>query len=246
MENKITPTPESASLTDFKGMQETTDFVKACYVDNPLVRLIVKLIPYAGSPIDGLIVGVVENMLKERLKIVLDRLESNEITLDEQTAQSHEIIHCIMVTLRAASRAHQKERIERFIDLLSSFLNREEGLDLNTFEDYLKILESLSEREMVILLCIDHYESKFGLSSSPSIGTLVNSYWDQCMTDIRNRLNIEEDEANALISRLIASGCFDSFVGTYDMMPPKGRLSPVFYKMKKYAIDRWEKSSKPK
>lgn len=240
MDKKPEPTT-TTSLTDLKGTQEASEFLETRYRNSPIARTIMQFVPAVGSAFDTYLTTTLDNLQKERLTIFLKRLERNEIMLTEETAKSHDVVHCILITLKAVSATHRKRKIEMFADLFSSYISKEVGLVIDDFEDYLKILDSLALREMMILLCIARYEEEVEFSKASGDARILNEYWPKCMEEIEKTLHLQQDEIKALICRLTASGCFESYVGVYDVAPPMGRLTPVFYQIKKYSLDAWQK-----
>jgi hypothetical protein len=103
----------------------------------------------------------------------------------------------------------------------------------DTYEEFLDILDSLSLRELHILLLLKYYED----SHPHEIGEngvmendmqRANRYWDSFEKEVEFKFGLKTEELKSALNRLRRTGFYDFLTGYFDMSGKEGKLSPVF------------------
>lgn len=160
-----------------------------------------------------------------------------------------------MITYRAALINYRKEKIRYFANLLINGAN--EDIDIDCYEEYLKIVEELSAREIRILILIDEYYKEYSKGTkeinplSKSLGDKVwttddnppdkeyedkfISFKEDLFCKLREEYNLTDDEIKGFLIRLSRSGLYEQF--DFITGPDgSGKLTVLYYKVKQLIL----------
>lgn len=208
------------------------------YDSNPLIRAIVQLaispVPYGiGSAIDAALTSKIENIREERLRNFFSELADDSHELTEELIQSEEFLHSYFSTLKAAVNTRRKEKIKLFARLLLT-ASKEQHLSDEKYEEFLKILDDLSVRELHILLILKKFED----THFPELGAngenendlqVANHFWEDFEAVVQKKSEVSSSELRAILNRLNRTGLYETFNGGYvGYTGGKGKLTPIF------------------
>ena len=202
------------------------------YENNPFIRAIIPLIPFGiGSSIETGVLVQYHNIKRKRLAILLDELAKGEKTLTKDVIESEDFIHCFLAVSIAVVGTRRREKIIMFANLLNNSIDQVNSID--EYEEYLKILDELSYRELQILLALETFENKYPLIDGENDLQRTSRFWDDFSTTVINDINVPANELNAVMTRLNRTGCYETFTGMYwDYTGGKGKLTETFFRLK--------------
>ncbi len=202
------------------------------YNDKPVVKALVQLItPYVDA-LNTLLMTHLQSFRDKRIITFFDELATLDIELNPELLVSEEFLHCCFATLKAAINTYQKERIRNYANLLAAYIIGGNFNDVDEFEEYLKILEELSLKEINILNTLEAHEAKHPLKEDENEGQRVNRFWASFTETLVNELEIPKEEIDARLMRLTRTGCYD-LLRTY-VVGSKGKLTPTYFRLKQF------------
>lgn len=246
--------PESIATQSSNALQKIADAYEGSPLVRGLVQLLMSPVPYGiGSAIDAALTSKIENMREERLRVFFKELAAGTRDLSEDTIQQEDFLHAYFATLKAAVNTRQKEKIGLFARLLSNAA-RMEQTGSETYEEFLRILEDLSLRELHILSILKRLEDAHpNLPKVMRDGELAetdlqraNRFWDDFEKAVESEVDIHPDELRAILNRLNRTGLYESIVGSYlGYGGGKGKLTPLFEQFTTWLQLQEEQSHKP-
>ena len=200
------------------------------------IRSLVQLIPYAGSSLDTLIVGRINEIREKRAREFYEELKRGNYRITPEMLESDPFFHRFIITLNAVFKERREEKIRYFARLLKNFPIEPENEELNDeYEILLDTLTDLTYREISILKKLYDYEIEYKEVEAESELKKVWLYWDKFKEEICEKFNLSESEFFAYIARLNRTGLLKEFTGTYwGYKGEEGRLTDLFYKLVNY------------
>jgi hypothetical protein len=214
------------------------------YEDQPVIRALIQValapIPYGiGSAIDDALTTALRNMREKRLQTFFDELASGKHKLTEELIKREEFLHAYFATLKAAVNSRRTEKIKLFARLLLNSADSN-NVDSETYEEFLNILDDLSIRELHILLILKQFEDVHPheiVKTNDDDGKpgndlqRANLFWEEFEDTIKQKLNLEQDELRATLTRLNRTGLYETITGTFfGYTGGRGKLTPLFFK----------------
>lgn len=193
------------------------------YSTNSLLRGLVQIVPYGGL-VDTILTSSYNNILVERAKVFYDELGIGMIELKPELVQSEDFLHAYFSTFKAALYTKQREKIRFFSRLLNGGLTSSLIHDADEYDDYLKILDELTFREIYILFKLKEIEDETG-------GFSNHDHWNIVQDKMHNELKIDSEQLRPILSRIERTGClieFETFVGGSG---GRGSTSSIFNKL---------------
>jgi hypothetical protein len=227
------------------NFETLTKFIDEKYEKNPVLRGLIQLVPFGiGSAIDASLSVFLQNVYYKRTRIFFNELAEGKKTLTAELLESEDFLHCFFATTKAALNSRRTEKIKMFARLLNSVIEPNSFFNTDEYEEYLNILDELSLREILILFTLESYESK--LTTKPEPGKIkfneLIPFWTEFENDIHTNLGIPKNEIDAVLTRLVRTGCYELFTGEYiGGTKGKGRLTPTFLRLKTFLQeDNWK------
>jgi hypothetical protein len=225
---------------------------------NPALQAILSLIE--DVPIVGTVIGAsragleqrLSNMIENRKAVFFDELERGGLITSEML-EKEEFIHSFIVVYRAATNTYQRDKIRRFAHLLLNAIE-ENQLASDKFEEFCRILEDLSEREIFILKILRKYEINYpnqevthkwqnGESTElENDGMRFNRLWDDLSSEIGTALAIDGSTLRSILVSLSRTGLYDTFI-QLDHIYGSGKTTPLFDEFAKWIQLESEKDS---
>jgi len=212
--------------------------------DNIVIRTLIQLVPFGiGSGIDVALKSKIETIRNNRNKIFFDELSNGKIKLTEEMLLNDDFLHSFFSTYSYAKNSRRNEKIKWFAKLLRTGII-EKNIDFDVYDEYLRVLDNLSIRDMYILRKIESFEKKFNNSrvlkqgqKFPDPFDIMPDWHCEVMDSIVDEFSISEEEFKGFIQRLISFGLFErvleirehkSLIDTSDIT---GRLTTNYYNL---------------
>ena len=206
--------------------------------DNRVIRGLIQLLPCGiGSAIDVVLMKTLENIQRERTMAFFDELAKGDVIVDEELLKSEDFLHAYFATTKYALNTRRREKIEMFARLLKNSLTEEDILNIDEYEDFLKVLDELSYRELLALRILDTYSSTTRSEAQNDLQR-TSQFWDKFEEDMTNELNIPKDQIANFMDKIARTGCYEMFVGGYtNYTGGKGKLTHMYRRLKKFIED---------
>ena len=212
------------------------------YEGNRVIRGLIQLVPYGlGSAIDVVIMQTYANMKKERMSKFFDELSKDNVVVDEALLESHDFLHCYLLTIQLALNTRREEKIRMFARYLKNSLHQPRPSSIDEYEDYLQILDDLSYREMQALSMLDEFSDR---PREPDNNDLnwTESFWNEFEEKMVEQLSIPRTELASFMNRIARTGCYEMYTGSYwDYTGGKGKLTPMYARLVEYVRERGAK-----
>ena len=205
------------------------------YEKNRVIRGLIQLVPFGiGGAIDVVLTKTVESIKEERAVAFFDELAKGDVVVDERLLESEDFLHAYFATAKYALNCRRREKISMFARLLKSSLTEKDISDIDEYEDFLKILDELSYRELLALRILDEYSSTPRTEKQNDL-QWTNQFWDEFELRLAKELSIPEDQVSDFMNRIARTGCYEMFAGGYlDYTGGKGKLTPTYNRLKKF------------
>lgn len=204
----------------------------------PLILAITSAIPYVGGIVQGADAAIfahVEREKSDRLEYLIKALETG---LEDfggiiPIERSDPVIHAAYITIEATLRTARRRKIRAFSKLLASGLRPDPKINLEyEYEDYLKILDDLSIRELQLLAILFSFEQESAGTEHMNDLARADSFWERFETQAIQELSIPRDELTGLITRLGRTGMYEPIIGTYfDYEGGRGKLTGAYRRL---------------
>ncbi len=209
------------------------------YENNVVIRSLIQLVPLGfGSAIDVALTKTLDKIKQERATTFFDELAEGGIVVNESLLESEDFLHAYFATTRYALNSRRREKIEMFARLLKNSLTENDISNIDEYEDFLKILDELSYRELLALNILDEYGTTPRTDEQNDL-QWSNQFWTQFKMRLALDLNISENQVPDFMNRVARTGCYESFSGIWtDSEIGQGRLTPTYHRLKKFIGSR--------
>lgn len=221
-ERRLTSTPDSALIR-----------LADEYRSQPMIRALMQLLPGAQA-FDAALVAQLERIRHDRVWEFFDELGRGETDLTDDLIRSEDFLQAFFSTTRAALNTRRHEKIRWFARLLLGALGDEAAISLETeYEDYLKILDELSHRELGLLVTLAEFEARDADAPSNDLNRAM-SFWNEFESVACSRLDLRRSEVGPLLTRTSRTGAYEPFTGTaFNYTGGKGKLTPFYHRLAK-------------
>lgn len=205
------------------------------YENNRVIRGLIQLVPFGiGGALDVVLTKTLDNIREERAAAFFDELAKGNVVVDERLLESEDFLHAYFATTRYALNSRRREKITMFARLLKSSLTENNIANIDEYEDFLKILDELSYRELLALKILDEYSSTPRTEEQNDL-QWTNQFWDEFEQRLAKGLNIPTNQVADFMNRIARTGCYEMFTGGYwDYTDGKGKLTPTYHQLKKF------------
>ena len=202
------------------------------YERHPVVRALVRLIPYA-SVAEAAVLTVVANVRRDRARVFFDELASANAIDNPELLESEDFVHCFFSTAKFALNTRRREKIRMFARLLKRSTLTDGGLsDVDEYEDFLRILDELSYRELRALDILDSFCDTDAACGQNEMEQIMG-FWDAFCLRLSAELDIPHDEVPDFMSRIGRTGCLQEHVG-WDATTGMGKLTPTYRRLREF------------
>lgn len=216
-------------------MSQPLDALVSRYESQPALKALIQLVPLAGMGVfNSLLQDRIKEMKVERFEVLIDELGGGKTTLDEENLKSDDFIYCYLKTVEATFRSRRLEKVRRFGKLLKTYASKSPIDGHDEYEEYLGILDELSEREFVTLTILKRFEDDNPLKEGQNELQRATGFWDIFVSEACGNLGLEAVEFFPFLVRIGRTGLFEQFVGGYmDYIGGKGKTTMRFLKILK-------------
>ncbi|XHR28227.1 MAG: hypothetical protein ACFUZC_20150 [Chthoniobacteraceae bacterium] len=224
-------------------MNDTTkEHILASYEGNRVLRSLFQLIPYVGGALDVILTKTLDQIREERARAFFDELAEGKVVLNEDLLKSEDFLHAYFSTVKYALNSQRREKIRMFAHLLESSLMPDGPQSTDEYEDFLKILDELSYRELTALVTLDEYSSRFPKNELNEL-QWTETFWDAFAHQLTETNGIPSNEITDFMNRISRTGCYEIFPPIYnDYKGGKGQLTPIYQRLKKFIIRKNEEN----
>ena len=210
------------------GMDEVVSGVLAIYQRNPLLRMIVRLNPITSVAEAG-ILGTVDMYLNRRMFVFAQELISLNIDPPEDRIRKREFIDAFSATQRKVRETTNDNKIKTFAALFASYYEGSIFSSVDHYEEFLRILDEISEREFRVLLILDRHERLNPLQVSENQLGRANRIWQAFTDEVESSVGIPVKHLAAVMKRLERTGLYEPIIGSYlNYGGGRGYLTPLF------------------
>ena len=205
------------------------DKVVALYLQNPVLRTFVRVFPYGG--LMDVAVAAFNEAYKHRMDVFYEELILLNINPATERLKEREFVDAFIATSRRVVETTQDDKIRRFAAMFTSYCNGGCFESVDHFEEYLSILDELSNREFQVLLILNKYEEKYPIKSGDSPLQRATGIWGAFADEVEKQVGIGLAELTPILTRSQRTGLYEHFTGAYmDYSGGKGCLSPLFHR----------------
>jgi hypothetical protein len=175
------------------------------------------------------------NKLRQhRLEIFFDQLSKSTINISDDHIKSNEFIHKYILTLKYVLDTQQKEKIEMFANIFKNSLSKKNNtFNVDTYEDFSKMLNELSYREICALSIFEYFYTNRKKEKKDNELQFVFSFWNEFEDKIEQELGISKTSVENYMIKISRTGCYKEITGGYlDYNGGKGILTPMYFELK--------------
>jgi hypothetical protein len=210
------------------------------YESNRFVRPLLQLIPLGiGSGIDTFLMITLNKMRHDRADTFFTELSKGIEDTDSSSLISNEdFIHKYIVTMKYVMDTQQKEKIKMFANLFKKSLDSKYPVfNVNIYEDFSKILNELSYREIYALSIFEPYYLGKRKDNENELQFTIR-FWNEFEERMEKELGIPKASVENYMIKISRTGCYKEITGGYlDYNGGKGVLTPLYFELKNYIFD---------
>lgn len=155
------------------------------------------IVPF-GDVIDTNINEIVNNFIKQKQEIFLDEILKNDIELCTVDVNDVEFIMNFKKTLDAVNRLSNNDKIKYFANLLRNGYMKKEKISNDEYEEFLRVLNDLSYREINYIFFLYDFENKNDKENK--------NYWYNFMSEFEKKFQINRYESYEIYKRIANTG----------------------------------------
>ena len=152
---------------------------------NPVISAFIstiKTVPYIGDLIDDSLESVLSEFQSKKQQQLLEVISQASFgTVTSDMVSDVEFIISFAKTRNAVDKLLNGDKVKFYGNLLvNGYLNKEDKISVDEFEEYLELINSLSYRELEYLSFFKEYSNKYK-------GRLVYQNWAEFSREFRNK-----------------------------------------------------------
>jgi len=185
------------------------------YSNNTVLGAIVNAIPYIGGSLDKLISARGHKIAQERIKSLLEQLQTDmgtvkENTIDRTFLESEEWFDLVVKALESAARTRDSDKITLYSRILRNSVIQSNRKTYSP-EDYLTILAELTPREVELAKAIYAQQSDRPKDNENELHWARRRGWENLAAES----GLDEKDLIFLLIRLERSGLIRQVTGSY-------------------------------
>lgn len=213
------------------------------YSGNHFARAIVRQLSLCAIPVGDIIDSIVTEKYNklhvDRAAIFFEELDKGQIELTAEVIQSEEFLFSLFSALKASLYTRQKEKVRFFAKLFAKHLTKNQFSKADEYDDYLRILDELTFREIYMLYRLKQYEDTAHLievdeddEDKDDELRITSRYWGKFTREMHETLGIEYPEIAGLLTRAGRTGCYAPITSmTLGYRGNQGKTTRVFEKL---------------
>ena len=177
---------------------------------NPVISAFIstiKTVPYIGDLIDDSLENVLSEFQSKKQQQLLEVISQASFgTVTSDMVNDVEFIMSFAKTRNAVDKLLNGDKVKFYGNLLvNGYLNKEDKISVDEFEEYLELINSLSYRELEYLSFFKQYSSKYK-------GKLVHQNWAEFSREFRNKF--PNKHIHSVFKRLQRTGLVNEVMET--------------------------------
>jgi|ERR1051326_999571 hypothetical protein len=184
------------------------------YQRSPVLRMLVKLYPPLAVAEAG-ILGTYSWFQNRRVGLFAEEFTTLGIAFTAEDAKRREFFDAYTATATHVMQESRDEKIKLFARLFGQFVKGGCTAPIDRYEEYLQLLDEISEREFELLLLLHRYEVKNEQIISENRLQQAMNYWPNFTAEARDRFQIDEGTLEAMLVRLTRTGMYKEITGTF-------------------------------
>jgi hypothetical protein len=198
------------------------------YQRSPVLRVLVKLNPALGA-VEAALLSTWAYFQHRRMEVFADELTTLGLNVTEDDARQREFFDAFTSTVRHTAAETRDEKIRLFARLFANHVARSYSTPIDLYEEYLSVLDELSEREFSILLILRKYEIANPIRANENALQRAQRFWGAFAREAQEGLGIPANHLEPLLDRLTRTGLYQTIVGAFiDYTGGRGHLTPYF------------------
>lgn len=180
---------------------------------NPVISAFIstiKTVPYIGDLIDDSLESVLSEFQSKKQQQLLEVISQASFgTVTSDMVSDVEFIISFAKTRNAVDKLLNGDKVKFYGNLLvNGYLNKEDKISVDEFEEYLELINSLSYRELEYLSFFKEYSNKYK-------GRLVYQNWAEFSREFRNKF--PNRHVHSVFKRLQGTGLISEVIETEDV-----------------------------
>ena len=180
---------------------------------NPVISAFIstiKTVPYIGDLIDDSLESVLSEFQSKKQQQLLEVISQASFgTVTSDMVSDVEFIISFAKTRNAVDKLLNGDKVKFYGNLLvNGYLNKEDKISVDEFEEYLELINSLSYRELEYLSFFKEYSNKYK-------GRLVYQNWAEFSREFRNKF--PNRHVHSVFKRLQRTGLISEVIETEDV-----------------------------
>jgi hypothetical protein len=193
-----------------------------------------------AAPIAPLIARIRE----ERRHAFFDELAKGQLDLTQEQIESEDFLHAYFATTAAAFNTRQREKIRWFARLLMAGVGATPQIRFeNEYEDFLRILDETTYRELGVLVVLEELEVAYPLEAEElkdgqahRVYLRAHRIWNPGYGDFErvacSRVGLVPSELQAILVRLNRTGLYRQVYAMVSAYTGNlGTLTPMYYRL---------------
>jgi hypothetical protein len=202
------------------------------YRRNSLARALVSLVPAIGGAADAAIGAMLDQADEAHRQAVISALRDERLTLTPEILANHDFLRSWCLVNEAMSRTVRTEKAVYFAKLWANFVRDGHFAEqLDSFEEFLGVLDDLKPREIAALVLLRNLESQHPFGEVENDNELRRAwrYWETFIDRMAVEIGVPADQLTGFLARLQRTGLYRTMTGGYvgyegDM----GSVTPYF------------------
>lgn len=181
---------------------------------HPIAKFMINIIPYLGSSIDSGIQAELDRFQRAKQEELFEIiLEDGSITLEDVSDVT--VIMQMKKCIDSINKLTTNKKVQYYAQLMKSAIKKE-NCDEDSFDEWLERLNTLSYREIELLVDLYHNQKeKIGcikLEDKTERPHELEPIWDQFLEKECKKYNVSKDEITAQVMGLCRTGFCDQIV----------------------------------
>lgn len=221
----VTDIPEETLIEKLGEIARST--IEA-YQRSPVLRMLVAMNPALAVAEAG-ILSTYAYFQHQRLRAFADEFTTLGPTISEGDARRREFFDAYTSTAQHVLTESRDAKIRLFARLFGEFVAHGCVTPIDRYEEYLLMLDEISEREFELMLILHRHEAKHPQELDRNALQHANAFWGDFTSDAQAKLGVDEGYLQAMLGRLSRTGLYQEFIGAYlDYTGGRGRFTPLF------------------
>ncbi|MGB3365956.1 MAG: hypothetical protein WBA54_00580 [Acidaminobacteraceae bacterium] len=188
--------------------------------------------------LDSFLIKRISDIKQARFLRLIDSLDDGSINIKDEEIKSDDFINKFLLTTNSVINTRKLAKQDLFTRLFKNSIESNELL-IDDFEELIIILDSLSQRELIILMNLKRYENKKNydhIMDENDEYAYAKQFWSEFMNETQLELKIEADILISHLTRLNRTGLYRTYNGFWTSNDIVGKTTKLFDELQKALI----------